>query len=385
MKQSIQVLLAMQSFAGGGAERVVVSLANRFVEMGQGVTLVVFRNVGPYREEVDERVRIIDLDIKPSIRNVFLVGRRLKNRLLSEKIDVIVSSLTSVNRIYLRLKWLRLVRVPLIVVEQNNASLQLRRLSKGVIGFWIRRLELRILYRQAERIVGVSKGVSMDFQNLLRGERLDIRTVENPVNLEQINRVFDTKPDEPFADEFLDLERPVLLAVGRLNPQKAFDELIEAFSLLPQESAGSLVILGEGDKRGDLERMALKMGVSEKVKLPGFSSNPWWFMKRADLFVLSSHWEGFPLVLLEALACGCRVVATDCPFGPSEILGDSDAGILVPVGDVRRLEKAISESLSREFNGDQHQASARLCVERFSIENVAARYLEVIEECINSR
>jgi glycosyltransferase involved in cell wall biosynthesis len=145
-----------------------------------------------------------------------------------------------------------------------------------------------------------------------------------------------------------------VLGVGRLHRQKDFPTLLRAFATLRAQRPARLVILGEGAERESLEAMARELGIAEDVLMPGFVDNPAAWMRRAGVFVLSSAWEGFALVVLEALAVGCAVVSTDCPHGPREILADGIFGALVPVGDAGAMATAMAAAL------DAPPARARL-------------------------
>ena len=151
-------------------------------------------------------------------------------------------------------------------------------------------------------------------------------------------------PDHPW---FAPGQPPVILGVGRLTPQKDFPTLVRAFSQVRRLRAARLVILGEGEGRAELEALADELGVKEDLALPGFQNNALSYMAHSAVFVLSSAWEGLPTVLIEALAAGTRVVSTDCPSGPREILQDGRFGALVPVGDASALARAILETLER--------------------------------------
>ncbi|MGB3695405.1 MAG: glycosyltransferase, partial [Spirulinaceae cyanobacterium] len=143
---------------------------------------------------------------------------------------------------------------------------------------------------------------------------------------------------------------PGILAVGRLLPPKDFDTLIQAFAQLRKKRPLRLLILGEGNLRSGLESLISNLGISADVSLPGYTNNPYCYMAKAGVFVLSSHFEGLPTVIIEALACNCQVVATDCPYGPQEILANGEFGHLVPVGDVTALASAIELALDQPIN-----------------------------------
>ena len=167
---------------------------------------------------------------------------------------------------------------------------------------------------------------------------------------------------------------PVLLSVGRLARQKDFPTLLNAFARVRDTFPVRLLILGEGRQRARLEALVLSLGIAGDVAFPGFTMNPFPYMSQAAAFVLSSAWEGAPGALIEAMACGCPVVSTDCPSGPAEILADGQYGPLVPVGDDRALADAIVTVLEKRPDPERLQTRASM----FSVERVADRYLDVM-------
>jgi glycosyltransferase involved in cell wall biosynthesis len=166
------------------------------------------------------------------------------------------------------------------------------------------------------------------------------------------------------------------MGVGRLNPQKDFGTLLRAFAALRREREARLIVLGEGEEREALARLAAELGVANDVDMPGFADNPYAHMSKAALFVLSSRFEGLPTVLVEAMACGTPVVATDCPSGPSEILEGGRLGGLVPVGDADALARAMAEALDRPVPTELLCARAA----DFAVERAVDRYLELLLE-----
>ena len=257
----------------------------------------------------------------------------------------ILSFSTNLSRRLLVARRLGIISAVIAVVERNSLSERLRRR-----GHLRRRLEIALMrrdYSWADVVVGVSEGVSRDVESVLGLGVGSVVTIRNGVDRERVEAGVGGVPDPgPFAEVFGGLARPVVVSVGRLVEQKAQVDLVEAFARLPEGSRGSLVVLGEGPLRGVLEERVRELGLEGRVVLPGFVANPWWFVARADLFVLSSRYEGFGLVLAEALVCGVRVVATDCPSGPREILEGVEGAWLVPVGDVGALSDAMHTALT---------------------------------------
>jgi len=197
-------------------------------------------------------------------------------------------------------------------------------------------------YPEAAGVVAVSHGVARDLAATSGLPRESIAVLPNPVVSPRLLALAEVPLDHPW---FAAGQPPVILAAGRLHPQKDFTTLLHAFAWLRQARAARLLILGEGKERQALERSAREWGVSEDVAMPGYAENPFAYMRRARVFALSSRYEGLPGVLIQALACGCPSVSTDCPSGPREILQDGRLGPLVPVGDAEALAQAISSCL----------------------------------------
>ena len=200
--------------------------------------------------------------------------------------------------------------------------------------------------------------------------------IYNPAVSPDIDELAQLQLDHPW---FSDGGPPVILGVGRLVPQKDFSTLIDAFRLIRVSRPCRLVILGEGSLRSELEARIAGLGLEDCVSLPGWVENPFAFMARSALFVLSSVYEGFGLVLVEALACGCPAVATDCPAGPSEIL--EDPALLAPVGDPEALAQVMLRALDRPAD----KAALRARAARFSVERAMDGYETLIADVLSER
>jgi glycosyltransferase involved in cell wall biosynthesis len=195
--------------------------------------------------------------------------------------------------------------------------------------------------------------------------------IYNPVDTDHIKTLATAPLEHPW---FAPGAVPVVLSAGRLTRQKDFPSLLRAFAQVRQSRPARLVILGEGEERTSLETLARELGCRDDIALPGFVPNPYPYMAAAGVFVLSSAWEGFGNVLIEAMALGVPVVSTDCPSGPAEILGRGRYGTLVPVSDVDALARAIATTLDQP-------PEARRSIERassFSCERIASQYLAAI-------
>jgi glycosyltransferase involved in cell wall biosynthesis len=225
-------------------------------------------------------------------------------------------------------------------------------------------------YPWADGIVAVSQGAADDLARTARLPKDRIQVVHNPIVTPELREMAAARLDHPWFEAGAP---PVLLAVGRLAPQKDFGTLIRAFERVRRSRPARLMILGDGPERDALEALAAEVGLESAVDLPGRIVNPFPYMVRADAFVLSSRWEGLPSVLIEALFCGVPVVATDCPSGPREILAGGKHGLLVPVGDVEALARGIESALDGEI-----PRPAPSSWEPYEQETVVRRYLDVL-------
>jgi len=228
---------------------------------------------------------------------------------------------------------------------------------------------MRLTYPTAKATIAVSEGVARDLVELLSLDRAAVLTLYNPITIDD----FQVEAEEPLDDPwFAEGEPPVILGVGRLSAQKDFETLVRAFAVVRAQRPARLLILGEGTERPRIESLVSSLRLDEAVRMPGFVMNPFKYMKRSSVFVLSSRWEGFGNVLVEAMACGVPVVSTDCPSGPAEILENGKWGRLVPVGDFGALADAVISTLA----SGRRSACAR--AHDFDVESAVDGYLGVL-------
>jgi glycosyltransferase involved in cell wall biosynthesis len=230
---------------------------------------------------------------------------------------------------------------------------------------------VKLLYSYADLVVAVSSGVKDDLKKFTKLPENKIKVIYNPVITQDIF----IKAKEPFDHPwFAEDCPPVILGVGRLTKEKDFPTLLKAFVLVRKEIDSRLVILGEGEERKNLEKLAKELGIEEFLWMPGFVDNPYKFMSKASVFVLSSIYEGLPTVLIEALALGCQVVSTDCKSGPREILDDGKSGKLVPAGNYKELAHAIKEILTYNI----HYNIDKSTLEKYTLRYSSEEYLKLI-------
>ena len=333
------VALYMQSFAGGGAERVMVNLARGLAARGLRVDLIVARAEGPYLSLVPPGVRLVDLHSRRSLTSLPGLVRYMRR----ERPDALLAAMGTSNLVALGARTLARFRGRVVLSVHINLSVHYR--NAETLSDRLFPLLFRWLYPKADAVVAVSEEAALDLRQVFRLPAEQVRMIYNPV----VSPALFLSAAEPVEHPWLAPgQPPVVLSVGRLCPQKDFLTLLQAFALVRTRVQARLVILGEGPDRAVLETAVADLGLTDTVSLPGFVPNPYAYMARAATYALSSRWEGLPTVLIEALACGTRIVSTDCPSGPREILRDGLYGTLVPVGDPAALAAALEVSLREQ-------------------------------------
>jgi len=293
-----------------------------------------------------------------------------------EKPQVIVSVLTHNNIMALLAG--TLFRMPVIVCEHITLGEALKtRGGKRILGLPVAPL-VKILYRIADKIIAVSEGIRDNLVEEFSVSAEKIEIIHNPMDLKLITELMDMSPKH----RFFEGRAPIVMAAGRLVAQKRFDILIEAFGMVLSEMDARLIILGDGPEKGSLEKLAKDRGITDKVSFAGFQLNPYIFLSKATVFVLSSGYEGLPMVLLEAMACGAPVISSDCRSGPNEILDGGRCGLLVPVGDVKALSEAIVGLLKDKESREKLSRLGRERAADFSVDTIIKQYERVIYEAL---
>ena len=331
-----RVALFVPSLVGGGAERVMVNLADGFAARGLHVDLVLVKASGPYLAEVPKSVRIVELGSSRMATSLPALVRYLRRA----RPVALLSTLNHANILAVTAGLVAGVRTR-IVVRQANTLSQSAGAAKKLVSRAMPLL-VRRFYAWADEIVAVSDGVAEDLTRIASLPVERIRVIPNPVVMPSLTTLAGEPVDH---DWFAPGGPPTVLGVGRLTKQKDFGTLCRAIAIVRRRRPARLVILGEGEDRPVLQALVAELGIQDSVALPGFVANPFAYMSKASVFVLSSAWEGLPGALIQAMACGSPVVATDCESGPREILQDGRYGRIVPVGDAEAMAEAIEAAL----------------------------------------
>jgi glycosyltransferase involved in cell wall biosynthesis len=366
-----KIAIFIQSMTVGGAERMAINLSKGLMQQGMQVDLLLANCSGGLLSEVPPQVTIIDLKGKRVLFSLIPLVRYLR----TYHPDLLYSIQDHTSLIAVWAVRLAPVKVPLVISSHTMISASLA--GEPSFRNWLIKILSRFFFPYADAAICVSRAVAEDLIKTSKMPPQKTHVVYNPVvypGLEQEARQSISHPwfqsDNP----------PLILAVGRLAVAKDYPTLLRAFSLVCRKRKAHLLILGEGRERPRLEALVRKLGLIDNVQMPGFVRNPYAYMAHARLLVLSSRWEGFGNVLVEALACGTPVVSTDCGGGIREVLADGRFGMLVPVGDAEALAEAILETLQTPPD----RAMLRQRAQDFTVEKSVKEYLRVFQSCLVS-
>lgn len=325
-----KVMFAIPTLYSGGAERVISILANHWASMGRCVDIATFEpSTAKSYYRLDDRVCVHRLNLPPvskprwrAILHTFKRIEALRRLIRAERPDIVISFLTKMN--VMATQAAAGLGVPVIISERNNPYLQ------EFDRFWD--FARSIAFPKAFALVTMTEGAAQFYPEQ---QRRRTRIIPNPVLPIAIGR----RAHQDFN----------LTAVGRLTAQKRFDRLIEAFAMIEKDFPDwRLVIWGEGELRPDLENLRDRLGLKDRISLPGLSSEHGGWIETADILALSSDYEGWPNVLVEALASGVPVVSVDCEFGAKDILKGGELGLLAPRDDVKAFADALARLMKDE-------------------------------------
>ncbi len=376
-------LLMLPDLSGGGAERTSLNLQDSLRRQGQFVRLGLLEARGEYLARVDANDYVLpqnrllravaDRCPPDSPQRALIQVPLLMGMLRREKPDVVMSSMADVTLplafAFALMPWRRRATRWIaregnhtrVVMERAFPDPRLRRIVDKLI---------RWSYRSADACLAISEGVARGLVENYDVDRSCLQVIPNPVDLDALREGANEPPPAGLPGRFI-------VGVGRLDHQKGFDLLLEAFAKIEDPELG-LVLVGRGPERDALKAKAENLGLGDRVHFPGFVEHPSAIVSRAELFCLSSRWEGFGHVIVEAMAVGCPVVVTDCEFGPAEIVESGESGLLVPPEDVDALAEALARLLANRGEAQRLAECARKRAENFGSNRIAARYWELL-------
>lgn len=354
------------SYSGqGGVERVVNLLSRGFLERGVQVDLLTPRITGEHMKDIPPGVNVIRFKTRHTYSALLPLARYMRHErpdaVLAVKHRAIVTAVLAgiVSRFKGR------------IIGNIHTTVSAGLAYSNFIKRFTYLNEMRCFYRLAHAIIGVSLGVADDIKDITGLDSEKVTAILNPVLTPEIFEQSKHPVEHPW---FSNEEVPILLGIGRLTKQKDFHTLVNAFAEVRKTRPCRLVILGDGADLHSLRSLAREKGVQDDVDFPGFQKNPYAYLSKASLFVLSSRWEGFGMVLVEAMALGTPVVSTDCPNGPREILKDGHYGPLVPVED----PDALAEAMIRTLDNPLPSEELKTATGDYTTEKISQDYLRTL-------
>jgi len=371
-KGPVRLLFVLDCLKGGGAQRAVINIIKNLDRANFRINLALIKRTGEFLNEVPEDVKIYDLGCK-SARFAII---RLYKVIKEDDPDIILSTLTYINEITYLATRLLSKKIPLImrsaIVESINSKIEP----------FIVRILVKKAYCSANKVITLTDTMKRD---LIKNYKIPARRIEiipNMINFDHIRQ----KSYEDIQEDFITKKRgdiPLLTTIGRLTEQKGIRFLIEGFAQYRRYHDARLLIMGRGELERDLIKLSTDLGIRDDIYFAGFKANPYKYLARSDLFILPSLWEGFPNVLIEAMACGIPVIATNSASGASEIIADSHDGILVPAADSDAIYQAIKTLLG---NSELRKGIAKMGYEKakgFDAKLIIKRYEKIILQIHN--
>lgn len=364
-KAPTDVACFIRSMWGGGAEKANLNLLREFVDFGLKVDLLLARCEGDLINRIPPEVNLIDLECMQVWKSL----PKLVSYLKKERPKALIASLHYPAEIAVWARQIARVPTKIVVVEHNTLSVEAKNSNQLSVRF--SPIAAKLSYPLADKVVAVSKGVANDLSKITSIPIDKIDVIYNPV----IGRSFFQKSQEEIDHPWFNPgQPPVILALGRLHPQKNFANLIHAFSQVRKLLPVRLMILGIGPQEDELRALIHELDLDNDVLMPGFFQNPYPYIAKSAVFAMSSDWEGLPLALIEALALNVPIVSTDCPSGPFEILDSGKYGSLVPVANSDAMAEGLSKALTEPKSVDSSG-----WIDQFTSEFCAKRFLEVLE------
>ena len=361
------VCIVCPNLAGGGVERMVLHLLLHLNRQKYKLLFVLFEKKGVYLDQVPKDVKILCLHKKHKFSQFKIVMSLAFHVFYKIKPDIVMSFMLVPNILTLLSRCFAWHRPRVIISIRNNPDRDLQ--TQKMKGF--KKGLMKLLYPRADGITVISRGIKESLVQNYGFKAENITVVHNGVHIKQVTTLAAERPRD---DLFIHTDVHYITACGRLTLQKGFSYLIQAFRGISDATNALLYIFGEGEERERLTGLIHRLDMTQRIFLPGFIPNPFPYIAGSDLFILSSLYEGFGNVVVEAMACNTPVIATDCPYGPGEIIEHGISGILVPPGDVEKMSAAILRVMGNKELRRSLAVEGKKRVEDFSLERMVGGY-----------
>lgn len=359
MKKKITIFLP--SLEHGGAENVYVNLANFYCHQNFKVDFLLTKKKGPLIKRLNSKINIVDFDQTKTIKSIFF----LLKYFFKNKPGIFLTALHNSNIAASISHKIAGSKSVLVLKECNNFSEKINNMN--FLKKYLFKLLINITYKRANFIVAPSKGIKKDFLKYFKNFHFKTKVIYNPISVKQIVRNSKIKTE-------LLLKKKFIISIGRLAKQKNYQCLIKAFNLLKIKNL-NLIILGEGKERENLSSLIDELNLNSRVKLIGYNMNPFFYLKKSELFVLSSNYEGMPNSLLEAMALNKKIVSTNCNYGPSELLKNEKYAKLTKINNPIHIANSIEYVLN--LKGKPNYSKK---LKQISIEKISNQYLKLLNK-----
>lgn len=370
--KKIKVIFLHPYFQGGGVEKSILRLSPALFESGIAQEIITINSTNAYKAKINELgIEFSDLGKMRLLSAIPLIIKKIKNDCNNYEKVILVGFQSYVNVVSVAIK--------LLVRKRNLKVILLERLYRDIVGGrlknFIQPALMRMTYRFSDKVIANSTALAVA---TIKVSGVECAVMFNPTLDDSII----SQSKENIDNEWLSGDYKVIIAVGRLEKVKDYPTLIKAFKLsASKESNLRLIIIGDGAERENLEQLCSQLQISNKVQFLGFQSNPYKYISRADIFVLSSLYEGLPNTLIEAVICGVPAISTDCKTGPDDILLNGEGGVLVPVGGIDKLSMAIDNYLEDPEYALTLHKKAYAALGRFEQKKVGKEFLNTVLSC----
>lgn len=369
MFHPLKILFITSNLGGGGAERALVNLINKLNRNKFEPHLALFQKEGEFVDKLANDVPVYEIQpqdygsIHRTWKRIFTIRKIVRNI----KPDIIMSVLWQANAVVGLTDKLWNLNTNLIFNEQNSP------LSSLITDARQRKLWpiAKRLYHQADLLIATSKGIALELKSETGTSADKIKVVYNPIDIDSSKFTPKSRISKNNQDSFK------ILAIGRLTPQKNFSMLLKTCAIVLKTHNITLIVLGEGPERENLELLSRNLNISSRVNFLGFVPEPQVYYSQADIFALTSIHEGFGNVIVEAMSMGIPVIATDCPHGPREILQNGTSGILVPINDDNHFAREIIELIENPEKREHLSKSGLIRANDFSLQIIVPKYEEI--------
>jgi glycosyltransferase involved in cell wall biosynthesis len=366
---TLKISILTHDIGGGTFTNLCTALVRGWQEIGVECNLVV---LNASDEEISKYpdIPIVSLNVQRTAFSLLATVKYLREN----QPDVILPMPWYFNIVAIWARYLSGAKTKVIIGEHNIISLEASIEHRDKLHLRFLPILMRHTYPHGDGLVGVSKDTITDLVETLKIEAdIPMQVIFNPINPDRVEELAQESITHPW---FQTSEIPVIVTAARLAKQKQLDGLLQAFAQVLQVTPARLLILGEGPLRAELENLCQELGIEASVSMPGYDANPYRYMAKCDVFVLASAWEGCPIALQEAMACGAAVVVTDAPGGMKDIIDDDKYGLIVPTGDPDALVKGILRILTQPELKQHYRKQAKQRSQEFHYSNISKQYFD---------